>query len=68
MTMTLDDAQGRVERMVAAGTSFEVVEVFVESAPLPQMQKAALWLLAWSSQDPRTQLRVAKEALAQAAA
>ncbi len=67
MTMILADAQGRVERMVAAGTSFEAVEAFVDSAPLSQMQKAALWLLAWSSQDRRTQLRVAKEALAEAA-
>ncbi len=68
MTTILVDAQGRVERMVAAGTPFEDVEAFLESAPLSQMQKAALWLLAWSSQDRRTQLRVAKEALAQAAA
>ena len=67
MTMILVDVQGRVERMVAAGTSFEAVEAFVDSAPLSQMQKAALWLLAWSSQDRCTQLRVAKEALAQAA-
>ncbi len=67
MTTILADAQGRVERMVAAGTSFEAVEAFVDSAPLSPMQKAALWLLAWSSQDRRTQLRVAKEALAQAA-
>lgn len=65
--MTLVDAQVQVERMMRSGASFESVEAFVEGEALPALQKSALWLLAWSSQDRRTQRRVAKEALALAA-
>ncbi len=62
--MELVDAQARVEGMIAAGEPFEAVEDFVEGELLPGTQKAALWLLAWSAQDRRTQRRVAREALA----
>ena len=62
--MTLVEAQTIVEQMLDDGTPFEAVEEFVEAEPVPPDQKAALWLLAWSSQDPRTQRRIAKEALA----
>ena len=65
--MTLVEAQGRIEQMVGAGASFESLEDFVESGPFPELQKSALWLLAWSCQDPPTQRRVVKEALALAA-
>ena len=65
--MTLVEAQTTIERMLDDGTPFEQVEDFVEAEAFPAEQKAALWLLAWSSQDPRTQRRVAKEALALAA-
>jgi hypothetical protein len=66
--MTLVDAQTAVEQMVDEGAAFETVEAFVDREPFSDLQKAALWLLAWSCQDPRTQRRVAKEALALAAA
>jgi len=66
--MTLVEAQSTVEQMVGEGTAFEVVERFVNSEDFSELQQAALWLLAWSCQDPRTQRRVAKEALALAAA
>lgn len=62
--MKLAEVQGQVERMMRSGASFESVEAFVERTPLPALQKSALWLLAWSAQDRRTQRRVAKEALA----
>ena len=62
--MTLVEAQAKVEAMVDDGAPFETVEDFVEGGRLPELQKAALWLLAWSCQDPRTQRRIAKEALA----
>ena len=66
--MTLVEAQTTVEHMVDEGAAFEAVEQFVEEEPFSDIEKAALWLLAWSCQDPRTQRRVAKEALALAAA
>ena len=66
--MTLVEAQATIEAMLDDGMPFETVEDFVEAEPFPAEQKAALWLLAWSCQDPRTQRRVAKEALAFTAA
>jgi hypothetical protein len=66
--VTLVEAQAQVEAMLGDGAPFEVVEDFVDSEHFPELQKAALWLLAWSNQDPRTQRRMAKEALALAAA
>jgi hypothetical protein len=66
--MTLVEAQTTVEAMAGAGTPFEAVEAFVEAEPFSDVQKAALWLLAWSLQDARTQRRLANEALALAAA
>jgi hypothetical protein len=50
--------------MIAAGTPFAEVEELIESAGLPADEKSALWLLAWSEQDRRTQRAVAEEALA----
>ena len=66
--MTLVEAQTTVEQMVDQGAPFEAVEQFVEAEPFSDVQKGALWLLAWSFQDARTQRRMAKEALALAAA
>ena len=66
--MTLVEAQTTVEHMVGEGAAFEAVEQFVETEPFSEVQKGALWLLAWSFQDARTQRRLAKEALALAAA
>ena len=66
--MSLSHTQNMVEKMVARGTEFPKIERFIERLPLSETHKAALWLLAWSYQDRPTQRRVAKEALATAAA
>jgi hypothetical protein len=42
---------------------FSEIEAVIDAAPLPADQKAALWLLAWSYQDPRQQRRLARETL-----
>jgi hypothetical protein len=65
--VTLVEAQATVEEMLDQGAAFEAVEQFVEAVPFSEVQKGALWLLAWSLQDARTQRRLAKEALALAA-
>ena len=57
-------AQREVEAMRAAHRPFEEIERRIESLPLPEAQRAALWLLAWAEQDARTRRRVASEALA----
>ena len=62
--MTLVEAQTTIEQMVGCGAPLEAVEDFVDAAAFSDLQKAALWLLAWSCLDPRVQRRVAKEALA----
>jgi hypothetical protein len=66
--MSLASCQNTVERMVTRGIEFPHIEGFIEKLPLGETHKAALWLLAWSYQDQPTQRRVAKEALASAAA
>jgi hypothetical protein len=60
-------AQREVEAMVAEHRPFEEIEDRIECLPLPDDQRAALWLLAWAEQDSRTRRRVAIEALAHAA-
>ena len=52
--------QAVVERMLRAGTSFSEIEDFIEASPLEELQKAALWMLAWAHQDPASQLHLAK--------
>jgi hypothetical protein len=37
-----------VETMMCAGEPLEHVEDAIERAPLPEEQRAALWLVAWS--------------------
>jgi hypothetical protein len=64
----LAEIEGRIERMCRSGRPFGQIEGVIESAPASDPQKAALWLLAWSHQEPRVQRRVAKEALAAVAA
>ncbi len=56
--------QSGVERMLAAGNRFSEIEDYITAAPLREECKAALWLLAWAHQEPRAQLRLAKETLA----
>ena len=59
----LATCQNTVERMVRGGNAFEEIEDYIDATSFPGIQKAALWLLAWSYQDRRVQRRVAKEAL-----
>jgi hypothetical protein len=58
--------QNTVERMIRDGNPFEEVEDYINATSFAEDQKAALWLLAWSYQDPPVQRRVAKEALSYA--
>ena len=62
----LATCQNTVERMVRDGNAFEEIEDYIDATSFPGVQKAALWLLAWSYQDRRVQRRVAKEALSYA--
>jgi hypothetical protein len=65
--LTPADAQTKIERLIERGESFERVETAIEGLDCPDAEKAALWLLAWSTQERRVRLRVAKEALASTA-
>ena len=61
------ESQRVVEGMIAERRPFEEIEERIESFPLPDDQRAALWLLAWAEQDARTRRRVTTEALARVA-
>ncbi|MGZ6691842.1 MAG: hypothetical protein ACXVHQ_30945 [Solirubrobacteraceae bacterium] len=60
----LISSQAVVERMLRAGKSFSEIEDFIEASSLEELQKAALWMLAWAHQDRASQLRLARETLA----
>jgi hypothetical protein len=62
--VSLGDYQEQVEGMMQAGELFGVVEDIINAAALGEDQKAALWLLAWSSRDSFAQRRDALAALA----
>jgi hypothetical protein len=62
----LAELETTVERMCRRGRPFGQIEELIAGAPASDVQKAALWLLAWTYQEPRVQRRVAKEALAAA--
>jgi hypothetical protein len=62
--MHVADYQNRIERLTRSTCRFDEIEETIDGLPLTSEQKAALWLLAWTHQDRRTQLRVAHEALA----
>jgi hypothetical protein len=62
--LKLADAQTQIEKLIERGDPFEQVETAIERLDRPDAEKAALWLLAWSTQARRVRLRVAKEALA----
>jgi hypothetical protein len=64
MMIALAEIESTVERMCRKGKPFGQIEGVIETAPASDLQKAALWLLAWTYQEPRVQRRVAKEALA----
>jgi len=61
--VSLGDYQDQVEGMMEAGARFGVVEDTINAATLAEDQKAALWLLAWSSRDSWAQRRDALAAL-----
>lgn len=52
-----------LERRLSAGEAFPVIEDWVEDIRASEDVKAALWLLAWTEQEPITQRRVVREAL-----
>jgi hypothetical protein len=56
--------QNRIERLARSSRPFGEIEDIIDAAPLTGDQKAALWLLAWSYQDRRSQRRIAHETLA----
>jgi hypothetical protein len=62
--VSLGDYQEQVEGMMQAGELFGVVEDIINASALGEDQKAALWLLAWSSRDSLAQRRDAKATLA----
>jgi hypothetical protein len=62
--VSLGDYQDRIEGMIDAGERFGIVEDIIIAAALAEDQKAALWLLAWSSRDSWAQRRDALAALA----
>jgi hypothetical protein len=62
--VSFGDYQERVEGMIEAGELFGVVEDTINAAKLVEDQKAALWLLAWSSRDSVAQRRDAMATLA----
>ena len=47
-TSPFDRYSREVEGMMCAGEPLETVEEAIERAPLPEEQRAALWLVAWS--------------------
>jgi hypothetical protein len=54
----------RVSRMIDGGMTFGQVENAIEHFDLPDYQKSALWMMAWSQLDPHDQERVADDAYA----
>ncbi|MBV9168243.1 MAG: hypothetical protein JO321_09400 [Solirubrobacterales bacterium] len=61
--MTVADHMRELERRLTAGETFPAIEDWVEDISASQDVKAALWLLAWSEQEPLVQRRVVREAL-----
>jgi hypothetical protein len=64
MRLRLADIETKVERMCRKRRPFREIEGVINDSPASEVQKSALWLLAWTYQEPRVQRRVAKEALA----
>jgi hypothetical protein len=62
--MELAPYERRVRRLALLARPFTEIEDVIDSAPLADDQKAALWLLAWSHQRTRIQRRIARQALA----
>jgi hypothetical protein len=47
--LTPADAQTKIERLIERGELFERIETAIERLDRPDAEKAALWLLAWST-------------------
>ncbi len=56
-------AEGHVHLMLRTGSAFDEIEDYINETKLPDLQKSALWLIAWSGQEGSVQRRVAHEAL-----
>jgi hypothetical protein len=61
--MKLAEYESRIKRLALFSRPFDEIEDEINAAPLTDDQKAALWLLAWSYQDPCKQRRLARETL-----
>ena len=57
-------AEGHVHMMLTIGSPFDEIEDYINRTKLRDLQKSALWLIAWSGQERSVQRRVAHEALA----
>ena len=57
-------AEGQVHMMLTVGSPFDEIEDYINKTKLRDLQKSALWLIAWSGQERSVQRRVAHEALA----
>ena len=51
--VTYDRLRDEVEAMVRAREPFAAVERAIDSAPVAEDRRAALWLVAWSLNDRR---------------
>jgi hypothetical protein len=58
---SFSDVLSRVEDLIAAGESLPGAEAEIDAAPLPEDERAALWLVAWSLNDRRLESRTARE-------
>ena len=58
-SLPFQQASEQVEDMVQQGTAFARMEDVIDAAPLSDLHKAALWLLAWSLREPSVQHREA---------
>jgi hypothetical protein len=58
----LAEARRRIDKLIELDKPFERVEMTIERLDSPEDEKAALWLLAWSTQERQVRQRVAREA------
>jgi hypothetical protein len=49
--LSFEQGRADVDAMAAAGEPLSTIEEMIDHSGFGQDQKAALWLLAWSSQD-----------------
>jgi hypothetical protein len=58
------EAQRRIAKLMDLGEPFEQLETAIERLDCPEDEKAALWLIAWITQERLVSERIAREALA----